>query len=71
LVDDILDLEQDKKGGKVTIANTKGIDYARKLALEAKTKALEIFDKKLVFLKKEPARSKLKELIDFILERKS
>jgi geranylgeranyl pyrophosphate synthase len=69
LVDDILDIQQDKKEGKITLANTKGIDYAKKLALEAKTKAREIFDKELGFLKNEPARSELKELIDFILER--
>ncbi len=70
LVDDILDRQQDKREGKVTLANTKGIDYAKKLALEAKIKASKIFDKELGFLKKEPARSELKELIDFILERK-
>jgi geranylgeranyl pyrophosphate synthase len=70
LVDDILDLEQDEKEGKATLANTKGVDYTRKLALETKTKAKKIFDTKLGFLKNEPARSELKELIDFILERK-
>lgn len=70
LVDDILDIEQDKKEGKVTLANTKGVDYTRKLALETKTKAKDIFDTKLGFLKNEPARSELIELIDFILERK-
>jgi geranylgeranyl pyrophosphate synthase len=70
LVDDILDRQQDKKEGKVTLANTKGILYTKKLATEAKTKAREIFDKELGFLKNEPARSELKELIDFILERK-
>ncbi len=69
LVDDILDLEQDEKEGKVTLANTKGITYTKDLALEAKTKAREIFDKELGFLKNEPARSELKGLIDFILER--
>ncbi|MCX6704243.1 MAG: polyprenyl synthetase family protein [Candidatus Woesebacteria bacterium] len=70
LADDILDSKQDKKEGKLTLANTKGVPYARKMALEEKNKALEIFDKKLGFLSKESARSELKELIDFILERK-
>jgi geranylgeranyl pyrophosphate synthase len=70
LVDDILDLEQDKKEGKITIASLKGVAYAKKLALEAKTKALKIFNQKLGFLSHEPARSELKEIIDFILERK-
>jgi geranylgeranyl pyrophosphate synthase len=69
LIDDILDIDQDKKEGKVTIANTKGIDYARKLAVGEKIKAQKIFDTKLGFLSKETARSELKELIDFILER--
>lgn len=70
LVDDILDLKQDKKEGKITIASLKGVNYAKKLAIEAKTNALKIFAKKLEFLSHEPARSELKEIIDFILERK-
>jgi geranylgeranyl diphosphate synthase type II len=70
LVDDLIDLEQDKKEGKVTLANTKGIKYAKELAEEMKQKAKEIFDTKLNFLKDEPARNQLIELIDFILERK-
>jgi len=70
LVDDILDFKQDKKEGKVTLANTKGVAYTKKLAEKMKQKAREIFDNELGFLKNEPARSKLKELIDFILERK-
>ncbi len=70
LIDDILDIEQDGKEGKMTLANTRGVPYARKLANDAKTKALEIFDKNLGFLSKEPARSELKELINFVLERK-
>jgi geranylgeranyl diphosphate synthase type II len=69
LVDDLLDLDQDKKEGKITLANTKGVDYTKKLAEEMKSKAKEIFDSDLGFLKKEPARSQLKELIEFILER--
>lgn len=70
LVDDILDFEQDKKEGKATLANTKGVEYAKKLAKLEKNKAKEIFDKDLKFLSFEPARTKLVELIDFILERK-
>jgi geranylgeranyl pyrophosphate synthase len=70
LVDDLLDFDQDKKEGKVTLANTKGVPYTKKLAEEMKQKAREIFDTELTFLKNEPARSELKELIDFILERK-
>jgi geranylgeranyl pyrophosphate synthase len=70
LVDDLLDFEQDKKEGKVTLANTKGVPYTKKLAEEMKQKARNIFDTELTFLKNEPARSELKELIDFILERK-
>lgn len=70
LVDDLIDFDQDKKEGKVTLANTKGVPYTKKLAEEMKQKAREIFDNELRFLKNEPARSELKELIDFILERK-
>jgi len=70
LVDDILDLEQDKKEGKTTIASLKGAAYAKKLAIEAKAGAIKIFNKKLGFLAHEPARSELKEIIDFILTRK-
>lgn len=70
LVDDILDFEQDKEEGKTTLANTKGIEYTRKLAIKMKQKARNIFDKDLKFLSHEPARSELKELIDFILDRK-
>lgn len=70
LIDDLLDFEQDKKEGKVTLANTKGVEYTRKLANEMKQKAKSIFDQDLGFLDHEPARSELKELMDFILERK-
>lgn len=69
LVDDILDVEQDKKEGKITLATTKGAEYTKHLAEEMKQKAKEIFDKDLEFLSHEPARTKLKELVDFILER--
>jgi len=70
LVDDILDLEQDKNEGKSTLAIEKGIDYTKKLAEGEKNKAKKIFDEELEFLSHEPARAKLLELIDFILERK-
>lgn len=70
LVDDILDYKQDKIEGKLTLANTKGVDYTRRLATKEKNLAEKIFNKDLGFLKKEPARTELNELIDFILERK-
>ncbi len=70
LVDDLIDFDQDKKEGKSTLANTKGVEYAKGLAEKEKVIAREIFDKELGFLRNEPARSELKELINFILERK-
>lgn len=70
LVDDILDLEQDKKEGKITLANTKGVAYSQKLASKLKEKSINIFNRDLSFLSHEPARTNLLELIDFILERK-
>lgn len=69
LVDDILDIKQDKKEGKITIATSKGVGFAKKTAQKEKQLAKEIFDKDLKFLSHEPARTKLIELIDFILER--
>lgn len=69
LVDDILDIEQDKKEGKTTLATYKGKKYTKELAIQEKNIAKEIFEKKLTFLSREPARSKLAELINFILER--
>ncbi len=69
LVDDILDLEQDKKEGKSTLATDKGVEFTKKLAENEKELARKIFDNELQFLSDEPARSKLIELIDFILER--
>lgn len=69
LVDDILDVRQDKKDGKVTLATSKGVEVARKLAEEEKAKAKKIFETKLTFLSKEPARRRLAELIEFILNR--
>jgi geranylgeranyl pyrophosphate synthase len=69
LVDDILDLEQDKKEGKSTLATEKGVEYTKKLAEKEKNIAKTVFDKDLQFLSNEPARTKLTELINFILER--
>lgn len=45
------------------------IAYAQKMAGELKDQALAIFETKLTFLSHEPARSQLKTLISFILER--
>lgn len=69
LVDDIIDIKQDKKEGKNTLATAHGIEFARKLAIKEKNIAKNIFENDLKFLSKEPARSKLIELTDFILER--
>lgn len=69
LVDDILDVKQDKKEGKMTIATQKGIDYTKKLAEKEKEKAMNIFEKDLKFLSQNPARKELEELISFILIR--
>lgn len=70
LVDDILDIEQDKREGKVTLANTKGVEYTVNLAKKMKDEARNIFNNELDFLSHEPARTELQELINFILERK-
>lgn len=70
LVDDILDVSQDKNEGKATLVTTDGIEIAKKLALKEKDLAMKIFDKELGFFSHEPARSELKELVEFILERK-
>lgn len=69
LVDDILDVSQDKKEGKNTLATLKGVEYTKKFAEEEKRKALKIFEKDLKFLKAQPARTELRKLIHFILER--
>lgn len=69
LVDDILDLEQDTKEGKKTLANTQGIPYTKNLAEQMKQKAKEIFDRDLGFLNHDPAKTKIQELMNFILER--
>jgi geranylgeranyl pyrophosphate synthase len=70
LIDDILDEKQDKKEGKSTIVQEKGTKYARMLAEKEKSLAKKIFDKDLGFLSHEPERTEIKELIEFILERK-
>lgn len=45
------------------------INYARDVAEKLAKKAYKVFDKKLWFLKKEPARSQIRAGISFILER--
>lgn len=47
-----------------------GVNHAQEIARKYRDTAREIFDTKLDFLSKEPARSELKELTNFILERK-
>lgn len=69
IVDDILDYEQDKIEGKITIATSKGVEFAKKAAQNEKQIAKDIFNKDLKFLSQEPAKTKLIELIDFILDR--
>lgn len=54
----------------ITAMNEAGsIKHARTIATELKNRALEIFDNDLSFLSTEPARSHLKTLINFVLER--
>jgi len=48
----------------------RSIKYAQNLALKFKKEALEIFEKDLKFLSTSPARENLREIIDFIVERK-
>ncbi|HUW24589.1 MAG TPA: polyprenyl synthetase family protein [Patescibacteria group bacterium] len=45
------------------------LDYGRRIAQDLATKALEAFETKLDFLRKQPARDQLKAGIDFILKR--
>jgi len=45
------------------------LDYGRKLAQKFATQAQEIFDNELKFLNKEPFRSELQSIFDFILTR--
>jgi geranylgeranyl diphosphate synthase type II len=45
------------------------LDYGRSLAKKFATKANEIFDQELTFLNKEPFRSELKSIFDFIVTR--
>lgn len=69
MVDDILDIAQDKSEGHLTLANTKGPAYAKNEAKKFTLKAMEIFDKDLKFLSHEPFRSQLKEIANFVLSR--
>lgn len=70
LVDDILDYDQDKEEGKITLAGAKGLKYTKELAKKERDEARRIFDKELGFLSKEPARTQIIELMNFVLERK-
>jgi geranylgeranyl diphosphate synthase type II len=45
------------------------ISYAKELANKLKEESLQIFEKELTFLSEEPAREKLKCLINFVLDR--
>lgn len=47
----------------------KSIEYARKLAKIHKERSLQIFNKKLGFLRKEPERTKIYQLVEFLVER--
>lgn len=69
LIDDCLDIKQDKKEGRQTLATQFGATYSKKLAEKEKQSALEIFEKNLKFLSHQPARKELEELVNFILER--
>jgi len=72
---EILKKDRDKKNEKEVLwvidmmKKAGSIDYAFEIAKDFKEKALEVFDKKLNFLKNEPSRSDIKTLTDFILER--
>lgn len=68
LVDDILDIEQDKKEGRTTLVATLGIKKVKMLAKKEKEWAEKIFSK-LNFLYKNKAYNELKELTEFILNR--
>ena len=70
LVDDILDLKQDKKEGKSTLVINKGVSYTKKLIEEYREKALNILSNDLKFLSHEPAKKELQELLNFIIDRK-
>lgn len=70
LVDDIIDQEQDKKEGKSTIVQEKGIGHVRSLAEKEKDLARKIFNRSLGFLSHEPERAEIIEFVDFILDRK-
>ncbi|MGD8744152.1 MAG: polyprenyl synthetase family protein [Candidatus Woesebacteria bacterium] len=72
---EILDKPRDKKtedevSWVIGMMNDYGsIKYAKDLAKKYKGKAEKIFDDKLTFLSKQPARDELKKIINFILER--
>ncbi len=51
------------------IRECKSIEYAREIANDLKTKSLSILEDDLKFLSHEPARSEIRELITFIVER--
>jgi geranylgeranyl diphosphate synthase type II len=71
----ILEKKREKKTNKEVVwiikkmYEYKSVDYAKGLAKSHKEKALQIFDKELDFLFKQPARDNLKLLTNFILER--
>lgn len=68
LVDDILDIEQDKKEGKTTLVTTLGVQKVKEMARKEKVEAEKIFEC-MTFLKKNKAFEDLKELVNFILDR--
>ena len=68
LVDDILDIEQDKKEGKTTLVTTLGIEKVKKMAQQEKENAEKIFNK-INYLIKNKSHKELKELVAFILDR--
>lgn len=68
LVDDILDIDQDKEEGKTTLVTTLGTEKVRQLAKNEKEKAEKIFST-LKFLKQNKAYKELKELTNFIFDR--
>lgn len=75
-LDNILNKDRDKKTKEEVAWVVRkmheygSIDYSWKVAQRLKQKSKSIFEKDLKFLSRNPARSDLKELIDFVLERK-
>jgi geranylgeranyl pyrophosphate synthase len=45
------------------------IEYSKKLAAKFAKEAIEIFDKEMQFIKREPFRSEIRAGIDFIVNR--